>query len=129
MLTIVGYSLNDTVVVYDRIRENLRKYKKRAVADVIDMSINQMLSRTILTSVTTLLALFSLYFLGGEVLTSFTFAMIFGVFVGTYSSIFVAAPLLILFKLRPGQIAGNDKEKIDAEKQATANTMPIDLMD
>jgi len=129
LLTIVGYSLNDTVVVYDRIRENLRKYKKRAVADVIDMSINQMLSRTILTSVTTLLALFSLYFLGGEVLTSFTFAMIFGVFVGTYSSIFVAAPLLILFKLRPGQIAGNDKEKIDAEKQATANTMPIDLMD
>lgn len=129
LLTIVGYSLNDTVVVYDRIRENLRKYKKRAVGDVIDMSINQMLSRTILTSVTTLLALFSLYFLGGEVLASFTFAMIFGVFVGTYSSIFVAAPLLILFKLRPGQISGNDKEKIDAEKQATANTMPIDIME
>ncbi|MEM7067511.1 MAG: protein translocase subunit SecD [Pseudomonadota bacterium] len=129
LLTIVGYSLNDTVVVYDRIRENLRKYKKRDVSDVIDMSINQMLSRTILTSVTTLLALFSLYFLGGEVLASFTFAMIFGVFVGTYSSIFVAAPLLILFKLRPGQIAGNDKEKVDAEKKATANTMPIDLMD
>ena len=130
LLTIVGYSLNDTVVVYDRIRENLRKYKKRAVADVIDMSINQMLSRTILTSVTTLLALFSLYFLGGEVLASFTFAMIFGVFVGTYSSIFVAAPLLILFKLRPGQVVGgSDKEKIDAEKQATANTMPVQLPD
>ncbi|MGI9353220.1 MAG: protein translocase subunit SecD [Rhizobiaceae bacterium] len=130
LLTIVGYSLNDTVVVYDRIRENLRKYKKRAVADVIDMSINQMLSRTILTSVTTLLALFSLYFLGGEVLASFTFAMIFGVFVGTYSSIFVAAPLLILFKLRPGQVVGgSDKDKIDAEKQATANTMPVQLPD
>ncbi|MEM9279944.1 MAG: protein translocase subunit SecF, partial [Pseudomonadota bacterium] len=128
LLTIVGYSLNDTVVVYDRIRENLRKYKKRPVADVIDMSINQMLSRTILTSVTTLLALFSLYFLGGEVLASFTFAMIFGVFVGTYSSIFVAAPLLILFNLRPGQVVGGDeKEKIDAEKQATAGTMPVQL--
>ena len=129
LLTIVGYSLNDTVVVYDRIRENLRKYKKKPVADLIDMSINQMLSRTILTSVTTLLALFSLYFLGGKVLESFTFAMIFGVFIGTYSSIFVAAPLLILFKLRPGQISGTDKEKaeIEAEKRATANTMPIDL--
>ncbi|MEM9329779.1 MAG: protein translocase subunit SecD [Pseudomonadota bacterium] len=128
LLTIVGYSLNDTVVVYDRIRENLRKYKKKPVADVIDMSINQMLSRTILTSVTTLLALFSLYFLGGEVLASFTFAMIFGVFVGTYSSIFVAAPLLILFKLRPGQVVGgSEKDNIDAEKQATANTLPVQL--
>lgn len=129
LLTIVGYSLNDTVVVYDRIRENLRKYKKRPVGDVIDMSINQMLSRTILTSVTTLLALFSLYFLGGEVLASFTFAMIFGVFVGTYSSIFVAAPLLILFNLRPGQIANLDKDKVDAEKKATANTMPVQFPD
>ena len=125
LLTIVGYSLNDTVVVYDRIRENLRKYKKKPVADLIDLSINQMLSRTILTSVTTLLALFSLYFLGGEVLASFTFAMIFGVFIGTYSSIFVAAPLLILFKLRPGQVAGATKD--DAEKKATANTQPIHL--
>ena len=125
LLTIVGYSLNDTVVVYDRIRENLRKYKKKPVADLIDLSINQMLSRTILTSVTTLLALFSLYFLGGEVLASFTFAMIFGVFIGTYSSIFVAAPLLILFKLRPGQVAGATKD--DAEKKATANTQPFHL--
>lgn len=129
LLTIVGYSLNDTVVVYDRIRENLRKYKKRPVGDVIDMSINQMLSRTILTSVTTLLALFSLYFLGGEVLASFTFAMIFGVFVGTYSSIFVAAPLLILFKLRPGQVSGNDKKEIDEEKAATEGTMPVQFTD
>jgi SecD/SecF fusion protein len=129
LLTIVGYSLNDTVVVYDRIRENLRKYKKKPVPELIDMSINQMLSRTILTSVTTLLALFSLYFLGGAVLESFTFAMIFGVFIGTYSSIFVAAPLLILFKLRSGQVAGgkDEKEKIDAEKKATENTMPVDF--
>ena len=125
ILTIVGYSLNDTVVVYDRVRENLRKYKKMAIPDLLDKSINQMLSRTILTSVTTLLALFSLYFLGGEVLASFTFAMIFGIFVGTYSSIFIAAPLLILFRLRPGQIAGNDGN--DAEKKATANTAPIEL--
>ena len=129
LLTIVGYSLNDTVVVYDRIRENLRKYKKKEIPDLIDMSINQMLSRTILTSVTTLLALFSLYFLGGAVLESFTFAMIFGVFIGTYSSIFVAAPLLILFKLRPGQVVGgeDEKQKIDAEKKATENTMPVDF--
>jgi len=83
ILTIVGYSLNDTVVVYDRIRENLRKFKKMAIPQLLDLSINQMLSRTILTSVTTLLALFALYFLGGEVLASFTFAMIFGIFVGT----------------------------------------------
>lgn len=104
ILTIVGYSLNDTVVVYDRVRENLRKYKKMPIPELLNLSINQMLSRTILTSVTTLLALFSLYFLGGEVLAPFTFAMIFGIFVGTYSSIFVAAPVLILFKLRPGQM-------------------------
>ena len=106
ILTIVGYSLNDTVVVYDRIRENLRKYKKMAIPDLLNMSINQMLSRTILTSVTTLLALLALFFFGGEVLRSFSFAMIFGVFVGTYSSIFIAAPVLIWFKLRPGQVAG-----------------------
>lgn len=114
VLTIVGYSLNDTVVVYDRVRENLRRYKKKPVAEVLDLSINQMLSRTILTSLTTLLALFALYFLGGAVLKSFSFAMIFGVFVGTYSSIFIAAPVLILFKLRPGQVAGEGADK-DAE--------------
>ena len=125
ILTIVGYSLNDTVVVYDRIRENLRKYKKLSIPDLLDLSINQMLSRTILTSVTTLLALFSLYFLGGEVLASFTFAMIFGIFVGTYSSIFIAAPVLILFKLRPGQVGPS--ATADEEKKATANTMPVDL--
>ena len=104
ILTIVGYSLNDTVVVYDRIRENLRKYKKKSIPDLLDLSINDTLSRTILTSLTTLLALFALYFLGGEVLSGFVFAMIFGVVVGTYSSIFVAAPLLILFKLRPDSL-------------------------
>ncbi len=105
VLTIIGYSINDTVVVYDRIRENLRKYKKMPIPELIDLSVNQTLSRTILTGVTTLLALVALYFLGGEVLAGFSFAMIFGILVGTYSSVFVAAPLLILFKLRPGQLS------------------------
>jgi SecD/SecF fusion protein len=100
VLTIVGYSLNDTVVVYDRVRENLRRYKKLPLTSLLDLSINQMLPRTILTSVTTLLALSALFIFGGEVIQSFTFAMIFGVLVGTYSSIFIAAPVLILFKLR-----------------------------
>ena len=100
VLTIVGYSLNDTVVVYDRVRENLRRYKSKPLTELLNMSINQMLSRTILTSVTTLLALGALYAFGGEVIRSFTFAMIFGVVIGTYSSIFIAAPVLILFKLR-----------------------------
>jgi SecD/SecF fusion protein len=108
ILTIVGYSLNDTVVVYDRIRENLRKYKKKPIRELLDLSINDTLSRTVLTSVTTLLALLALYFLGGEVLRGFTFAMIFGVLVGTYSSIFIAAPVLILFKLRPGAMDRED---------------------
>ena len=96
LLTIVGYSMNDTVVVYDRVRENLRKYKKMELGELLDLSINQTLSRTTMTSLSTLLALFSLYFFGGEVIRGFTFAMIWGVFVGTYSSIFVAAPLLLL---------------------------------
>lgn len=96
ILTIVGYSMNDTVVVYDRVRENLRKFKKMELGELLDLSINETLSRTTMTSLTTLLALFSLYFFGGEVIRGFTFAMIWGVFVGTYSSIFVAAPLLLL---------------------------------
>lgn len=96
ILTIVGYSLNDTVVVYDRVRENLRKYKKMPLPDLIDLSINDVLSRTVVTSVTTLIALLALYILGGEVIRGFVFAMIWGVVVGTYSSIFVAAPLLLM---------------------------------
>lgn len=100
ILTIVGYSLNDTVVVYDRVRENLRKYKKMPLMDLLDLSINDTLSRTSLTSVTTLIALLSLYIFGGEVIRGFTFAMIWGVIVGTYSSIFVAAPLLLYFGVK-----------------------------
>lgn len=109
ILTIMGYSLNDTVVVYDRVRENLRRYKKMPIIDLLDLSMNQTLSRTVLTGVTTLLALGALCLFGGEVIRSFTIAMIFGIVVGTYSSIFVAGPLLILFKLRPG---GNQSEVV-----------------
>ena len=120
VLTIVGYSLNDTVVVYDRVRENLRRYKKTPLPQLIDMSINQMLSRTILTSVTTLLALIALYIFGGEVIRSFTFAMIFGVIVGTYSSIFIAAPVLILFKLRSDTFRQDGQDNSGAEAKGVA---------
>lgn len=106
ILTIVGYSLNDTVIVYDRIRENLRKYKKMPLTEVLNLSINDTLSRTIMTSVTTLMALTALYVLGGAGLRGFSFAMIWGVFVGTYSSIFIASPLLILLKLKRGVNTG-----------------------
>jgi preprotein translocase subunit SecF len=107
ILTIIGYSLNDTVVVFDRIREFLRKYKSMPLADLIDFSINSVLPRTLLTSVCTLIALASLYIFGGEVIRGFTFAMIWGVFVGTYSSIFVGAPILILLgaKADPVKVA------------------------
>lgn len=94
LLTIVGYSMNDTVVIYDRVREMLRKYKRLALPDLLDLSLNSTFSRTVMTSVTTLLALLALYFLGGEVIRGFTFAMIFGVVIGTYSSMFIACPLL-----------------------------------
>ena len=100
ILTIVGYSMNDTVVVYDRVRENLRKYRKKEIIDLLNISINETLSRTIMTSVTTLLALLSLYIFGGSVIKGFTFAMIWGVLVGTYSSIFIAAPLLNYLKVK-----------------------------
>jgi preprotein translocase SecF subunit len=96
LLTIVGYSLNDTVVVFDRFRENLRKYKKMDFDEMVDMSLNQTLPRTLMTSMTTLIALLALYTFGGEVLRGFTFAMIWGVVIGTYSSIFIGAPLLAL---------------------------------
>ena len=96
ILTIIGYSLNDTVVVFDRIREFLRRYKSMGLADLIDFSINSVLPRTILTSLATLMALIALYLFGGEVIRGFSFAMIWGVVVGTYSSIFIASPVLIL---------------------------------
>jgi SecD/SecF fusion protein len=111
ILTILGYSLNDTVVVYDRIRENLRKYKKMPLEELINLSLNQTFSRTILTGVTTLLALGALYFFGGEVIASFVLPIILGIFIGTYSSLFVAGPMLILFKLRPDMFGAEEEKK------------------
>ena len=99
VLTIVGYSMNDTVVIFDRIRENLLKYSKIKTNEIADISVNETLSRTVITSLTTLLALFSIFILGGEVLKGFSFAMILGVIIGTYSSIFVASPVLNYFKV------------------------------
>ncbi|MDB2584896.1 protein translocase subunit SecF [Alphaproteobacteria bacterium] len=100
ILTIVGYSMNDTVVVYDRVRENLRKFKKTELPVLLDVAINETLSRTVMTSVTTMLALIALYVLGGEVIRGFTFAMVWGVLVGTYSSIFIASPLLLFLGVK-----------------------------
>ncbi len=119
LLTIVGYSLNDTVVVFDRVRENLRKYKKRPLAEVLNISINETLSRTFMTSLTTLLALISLFVLGGDVIRGFVFAMIWGVVVGTYSSIFVASAVLLYLGVKrdwskPDANAGNQYANIDA---------------
>ncbi len=119
LLTIVGYSLNDTVVVFDRVRENLRKYKKKSLAEVLNISINETLSRTVMTSVTTLLALISLFVLGGDVIRGFVFAMIWGVIVGTYSSVFVASAILLYLGVKrdwtkPDKTAGNQFANVDA---------------
>ena len=100
ILTIAGYSINDSVVVFDRIRENMRKYKTMPFIDLIDLSINQTLSRTFITGLTTIIVLIVLYLLGGEVLRGFSFAMLFGVIIGTYSSVFVAVPLLLYLDVR-----------------------------
>ena len=111
VLTIVGYSMNDTVVIYDRIRENLGKFHKLDISDIANLSINETLARTIITSATTLLALFSIFILGGEILRGFSFAMILGVLIGTYSSIFVASPILKYFKVSYKTIE-KEEEKI-----------------
>ena len=100
ILTIIGYSINDSVVVFDRIRENTRKFKKMPIIELLNTSINNNLSRTLLTSITTMVALLALVFLGGEVIKSFSMAALFGVIVGTYSSIYIASPVLIYFNLR-----------------------------
>ena len=119
LLTIVGNSLNDTVVVFDRVRENLRKYKKTELKDVLNLSINETLSRTVMTSVTTLLALISLFVLGGDVIRGFVFAMIWGVIVGTYSSVFIASNILLRLGVKrdwskPSAGAGTQFSGIDA---------------
>jgi preprotein translocase subunit SecF len=101
VLTIIGYSLNDTIVVYDRIRENLRKYRKMEIIPLLDLSVNETLSRTIMTSLTMIVALTALLFWGPEVIFGFTAAMLLGIFIGTYSSIYMAAPMLVWFKVGP----------------------------
>ncbi|MEL6571425.1 MAG: protein translocase subunit SecD [Pseudomonadota bacterium] len=119
LLTIVGYSINDTVIVFDRVRENLRKYKKRPLKEVLNISINETLSRTLMTSVTTMLALLALFILGGDVIRGFVFAMMWGVFIGTYSSIFVATAALLMLGVKrdwskKAPTVGNQYANIDA---------------
>ena len=112
ILMIAGYSINDTVVVFDRIRENLRKFKKKPLVALFNFSVNQTLSRTLMTSVTTLLALVALYMFGGEVIRGFVYALIFGIAIGTYSSVFVAAPVLLLLNIKRSSFdSDNDKEE------------------
>jgi preprotein translocase subunit SecF len=117
ILTILGYSLNDTVVIFDRIRELLRRYKQMPLSELIDLATNQTLARTIMTSATTLLALFALFFFGGDVIRSFTAAMLWGVFVATASSIFIGGPVLIYFNLRArAEPAASQSKPADAAK-------------
>jgi len=121
ILTIAGYSINDTVVVYDRVRENLRKYKTMPLNDLLDRSLNDTLSRTLLTSFTTLLALLTLFFFGGQVIKGFSFAMIWGVIVGTYSSIWVAAPLLVHLNVRRRSFIDEDEDEDEAKSAAESS--------
>ena len=125
LLTIVGYSLNDTVVVYDRVRENIRKYRKMPMLDLLNLSLNKTLNRTVMTSLTTLLALGALFFLGGEVIRGFTAAMIWGVVIGTYSSIFVAAPMLLLFNIRRDAFFLNEEKDPTVDKSRPAPGEPV----
>ena len=109
-LTIVGYSMNDTVVIFDRVRENLKKYSNISIIDISNISTNETLSRTLITSITTLLALLSIYFFGGSILKGFSFAMIVGVVIGTYSSMFVATPILTYAKVSQKTILKENEE-------------------
>ena len=112
VLAVIGYSLNDTIVVFDRIRENFRKLRKEESIDVVNISINQTLARTLMTSITTLLVLFALFFVGGEVIHSFALALIVGVLVGTYSSIYVASATLILLNVSAVDLLPDEKEEV-----------------
>jgi preprotein translocase subunit SecF len=125
ILTIVGYSLNETVVVLDRIRENMRKYKKMATAQMIDMSINAVLPRTIMTATTVMLALFALVAFGGQVIRSFSLAMIWGIFVATYSSIFICSPMLIYLGLR-NEGADKTAHRQEQNREAESETVLAD---
>ncbi len=114
ILMIAGYSINDTVVVFDRLRENLRKYKKMPLAELFNLSVNQMLARTLMTSVTTLLALVALYVFGGEVIRDFVYALIFGIVIGTYSSVFIASPVLLYMNIRRSDVEPKEPEPQEA---------------
>jgi len=114
VLTIAGYSINDTVVIFDRVRETLRRFKKLELNELLNRSINATLSRTVLTSFTTLLALFALFFFGGEVIRGFTAGLIWGVAIGTYSSVGLAVPLLSMMKLRRSGAVGEEEGEAEA---------------
>ncbi|MBR5998247.1 MAG: hypothetical protein IK027_03985, partial [Deltaproteobacteria bacterium] len=132
-LAIVGYSLNDTIIVYDRIRENMATYNKEPFTFIVNRSINETLSRTVLTSGTTLVVILALFLFGGNVINSFSFALLIGVIIGTYSSIFVASPLLVFWeeywgkrqgKKAPGQIAAQFLKREKKEPAAKAPEAP-----
>lgn len=123
VLTIIGYSLNDTVVIFDRVRENLRKYRDMTIVELLNRAVNDTLARTIMTGFTTLIALFALYFVAGSALAGFTFAMIAGVFIGTYSTIFIAVPILVYLNLQKrqrGRVGTDGNEEGEAEAEVKA---------
>jgi preprotein translocase subunit SecF len=119
LLTIIGYSLNDTIVVYDRIRENLRKYRKMAIEPLLDLSINETLARTVMTSLSMIIALAILLAIGPDVIFGFTAAILLGIIIGTYSSVYMAAPILIWLKVGPHSFV--PKEPIPGERVAKHN--------
>ncbi len=117
LLAVIGYSLNDTIVVFDRVRENFRKIRDKTPIDVFNISLNQTLSRTLMTSFTTLLVLIALFFLGGEIIHGFSMALIFGVLIGTYSSIYIASPVTLMLGIKKEDLMPVKKEGVDLENQ------------
>lgn len=122
LLTIIGYSINDTVVIFDRVRETLRKYKRKAMPELLNIALNSTLSRTLLTSGTTLVALIALAIFGGAVIRSFTWGLIFGVLIGTYSSVGLAAPLLTYFGVKPTTLTGETETEKEAAARVSGET-------
>jgi preprotein translocase subunit SecF/SecD/SecF fusion protein len=121
ILTVIGYSMNDTVVVFDRLRENLRKYKQMPLREVIDLSINETLSRTIITGLTAVMVLAALAFYGGPALFGFSVVLMFGIIVGTYSSIYVGAPIILLWGVKRGERGSKDKDDLKPVKLGMAS--------
>ena len=121
LLTIIGYSLNDTIVVFDRIRENLRKYRRMGMIELLDLSVNETLSRTVMTSLSMLLALAALVLLGPDVIFGFSIAMFLGIFVGTYSSIYMSAPILVWLKVGPDSFIAQTEAGSDEPKKVDPN--------